>query len=428
MFIKECKAISKSIIYFAFLAVVVLFYVTQLGNYAGNDIRQYSTHESTPGESLSGNPLIAPVPGQDSYGFRNEEVPEQVMPNAITKLVWEYAERPGFTSYKTGFYRSIKLSDSQRAEIGTLLMQMTGLTVNELHNRYLEKVMADNAALNETNFYDVIPVIVGYDEFKVNMEKIDKMIGGSLYFGASTLKLYGHVEITYEEKLAEYNSFLTIDKITGAYARLFCDYMGIVISLFSIFVPVSFLLRDKRAKMNELIYSRGKSSTSVVLTRYISFVCMAILPILLLSFIPTIQLSLFAIQHGISADYFAFVKYIATWLLPTALTATAVAFVFTTLTDTPIAILLQIIWSLYGFFTGAENLEGGHYGMEISIRHNSLGNLQLFQDSINALIFNRLFYTAVSIVLIIITIYLYDLKRRGRLGGLSGFKKAVRNR
>ena len=429
MFIKECRAITKSIIYFAFIAVVLLFYITQLGNYAGDDIKRYKTLESELGKSLFDNPLIAPTPGHDSYGYRHEEIPEQVMPNAISRLVMEYAKN-GFTSYSTGFYRSIKLSESQLAEIDALLMKMTGLSANELYNLRNEKIIASDktAPLNDIDFGDVIPIIVSYDEFKSCMEVIDKMIGGSLYFGASNLRLYGHAEITFDDKLADYNEFLHTDKITGAYARLFCDYMGITVALFSVFVPVSFLLRDKRSQMNELIYSRGKASASIVLTRYFALVCMTILPILFLSLIPTIQLSIFAVQHDMSADYLAFAKYIIAWLLPTLLTTTAIAYFFTTLTDTPIAILLQLIWSFVGVVSGANYMEGGHYGTEITIRHNSLGNLHLVQESLNALIVNRLSYTAISFALIIVSIHLYSLKRRGELNVFDGLKKSIGNR
>ena len=410
MFVKECKSISKSMIYIAFIAVVILFYATQFGNCAGEDIQQYTTHETKPGKSLPGNPLIMPTPEQDSYGYRNEEIPEQVMPNAISLLLDEYTDN-SFISYPIGFYRNVKLSGKQLSEIETLLIEMTGLSVNELHSR------------NE-----IIPIMVSYDKFKENMEYIDKMIGGRSSYDPSEFRRYGQVEISYEEKLAEYNDFIKTDRITGAYARLFCDYMGIVLALFSVFVPVSFLLRDKRAKMNELIYSREKSSASIVITRYFALVCMTILPVLLLSLIPTIQLSVFALQNGMSVDYLAFVKYIAVWLVPTVLATTAIAYCFTTLTYTPIAIILQLVWSLFGIFSGANFLKGGRYGIEITIRHNSIGNLQLLQENINALIANRLSYTAISLVLIFVTVLLFDLRRRGKLNVFNGFKKAARNR
>ena len=155
---------------------------------------------------------------------------------------------------------------------------------------------------------------------------------------------------------------------------------------------------------------------------------MTILPILLLSLIPTVQLVIFAAQYDMSVDFLAFIKYMIAWLLPTILAITAVAYFFTTLTDTPIAILLQLVWSLFGFFTGANNIEGGRYGIEITIRHNSLGNLHLVQESLNALIVNRLSYTAISIVLIFVSVYLYSLKRRGTLNVFDRFKKSIGNR
>jgi hypothetical protein len=429
--IKECKAISKSIIYFAFVAVVVLFYATQFGNSAGNDIKQFATQEETLMEPLSQNPLIAPIFGQDNYGFRNAEIPEQVMPNAISRLLGEYANN-SFISYPIGFYRNVKLSDKQLSEIETLLMEMTGLSANKLLSIRNEKAISDGSmAIMQgagIDFSEAIPIIISYDEFKEDMKHIDKMIGGGSYYDPSNLKQYGSIEITYEEKLAEHDVILNSDRITGAYARLFCDYMGITLALFSVFVPVSFLLRDRRSKMNELIYSRKKSSASIVLTRYFALVCMTLLPFILLSLIPTVQLSVFAAQHSMSVDYLAFIKYIGAWLVPTVLATTAIAYCFTMLTDTPIAIILQLVWSLYGVFSSANVLEGGRYGIEIAIRHNKLGNLQLVQESMKALIANRLSYTAVSLVLILVTVFLFNLKRRGRLNVFNGFKKAIRNR
>ena len=154
---------------------------------------------------------------------------------------------------------------------------------------------------------------------------------------------------------------------------------------------------------------------------------MTILPFFLLSLIPTIQLSIFAAQHGMSVDYLAFIKYITAWLLPTILTTTAVAFLFTTLTNTPIAVVLQFVWSIFGIIT-ATNIAGGYYGFEIAIRYNSLGNLYLMQEHINALMINRISYAAISIVMLIVSIYLFNLKRRGRLNVFNGFKKAIWNR
>ena len=409
MFAKECRAVLKSIIYAAFLAVIVLFYTTQLGDYAGNDIKQYKTLTEELNEPLSDNPFIRPVPGQDSYGYRSAEIPEQVMPNAAARLISERNSNK-FISYKTGFYREIKLSEKQLSEIDKLIEQMTGLSVRDISST------------------EAISFKVSYEEFKENMRLIDKIIGGGSYYDPEGLRQYGQRALSYEEKLTEYDSFINQDRITGAYARLFCDYMGIVIALFSVFVPVSFLLRDRRAKMTELIYARKKSAAGIVLTRYAALVCMTIMPFLLLSLIPAAQLSLFASQNGMSADYSAFLKYIAGWLLPSVLASSAVAYFFTALTDTPIAILLQFVWSIRGIMTGVHSFEGGRYGTEMAIRHNSLGSLYLVQENIDALITNRLSYAGVSVIFITAAIVVYNQKRRGKLNGFDGFKKTVRNR
>ena len=45
----------------------------------------------------------------------------------------------------------------------------------------------------------------------------------------------------YEEALKQFESAKNQDNVTGGYARLFCDYMGIVLALFSVFIQLSSL-------------------------------------------------------------------------------------------------------------------------------------------------------------------------------------------
>lgn len=430
LFFKECRAILKSVLYFAFVAVVVIFYVTQLGNYAGNDILQYTTLEEAVFEPLSDNPLIKPEPGLDNYGYKNAEIPEQIMPNAIVHLLQEHRLNE-FTAYPIGFYKNVKLDTEQLSEIKQLLTEITGLDETELYERYVEKSQASAGAdleiRQQLDYSDVIPIEVDYDTFRQKMSYIDDMLGGGSSYAAEKLKSFASVAVTYEEKLAEYDAFLNDDEITGAYARLFCDYMGIVIALFSVFIPVSFLLRDRRAKMNELIFSRKISSAKIVLARYLAIVTMTILPLIILSCIPAAQLIRFGAENGLAVDYLAFLKYIAAWLLPTLLTTTAIGYFFTALTDTPIAILVQFLWSFISIFAGMMSLEGGSYGLEINIRHNALGNLQLMRDNIDALIINRVFYCLISLIFVILSITVYRLKRRGKLDVLGSIQKILRN-
>ena len=60
LFIKECRQILKSILYWVFLGVILVFYTTQLGmNFAGDDIQE--AKQST--VYNFSNPLMEPPQG-----------------------------------------------------------------------------------------------------------------------------------------------------------------------------------------------------------------------------------------------------------------------------------------------------------------------------------------------------------------------------
>ena len=70
------------------------------------------------------------------------------------------------------------------------------------------------------------------------------------------MEYYGQAEMTYDEAINEYNKTIYDDKVSIAFARLFCDYMTRVLGLFPVFIVVVFWLKDRRNKMNELINSK----------------------------------------------------------------------------------------------------------------------------------------------------------------------------
>lgn len=49
------------------------------------------------------------------------------------------------------------------------------------------------------------------------------------------LTYFGMSEMNYEEALKEYNQTINQDKVTGGFARLFCDYMGLALGLYPVF-------------------------------------------------------------------------------------------------------------------------------------------------------------------------------------------------
>ncbi|KWX86542.1 hypothetical protein AMQ83_18345 [Paenibacillus riograndensis] len=406
LFLTECRQTSKSMIYFVFIGVMLLFYFTQLSEFAGSDIAEVQN----PSGYNSQNPLMKPPPDADNYGSVEAEIPEQVMPAALNQLLSEYANNE-YTTYPVGFYKNVKLSQKQQEKVAAIVKDITGQRPEDLMNKQ-----------------DKLPILITYESFKVKMAELDTLLGGGSNYEESRLQEYGNTPVTYEEKLEEYHNFIQVDQVTGAYARLFCDYMGIVISLFSVFVPVAFLIRDRKAGVKELLYSRKYSSAGFILARYFALVTMLLLPVLLLSLIPLTQLALYGSRHHITVDLWAFAKYILAWLLPTLMTTTAVAFVRTTLTETPIAIAVQLFWSYPDILSGSSYIYGGHYGTQLAIRHNTLDNLQAMLDGLPALILNRSLYVLFALLLVGITSVLYELKRRGKLYVYGHSTQIFRNR
>lgn len=220
--------------------------------------------------------------------------------------------------------------------------------------------------------------------------------------------------MTYEDAMKEYEDILYNDKISGAYARIFCDYMGIVLAILPMFLGVTRVLRDKRAKASDVIYSKKVSSAVVVLSRYLATVIMVLIPVILLSISPTLQSLYSAAQNGIKGDAFTYLRYIGGWLLPTILITVSASFFLTELTNGPIAILVQGLWWFISIFMGGDLLVGS-VGYNIMPRFNTVGEYGVFKEIFPQLVRNRLFYSGIAILLIIATIVIYHYKRKGAL-------------
>jgi hypothetical protein len=422
LFLIECRRLLGSLVYLLFAAVLALFYFTQFQPDMDRDLADAR-------QGLS-SPLTKPQE-DGNYGYKLAEIPEQVMPAAVFSLQNEYAAG-FFSTYPLSFYREIRPDEDVMARIREILTEITGLSQEELSATRIEiirqlqeeeKPLMYGGASDYTKYN--IPTLVPYDVFRQRMEEVDKLLGGGSYYAPEGLASYGSVPLTYEEALTAYEDFICKDRITGAYGRLFCDYLGIVIALFGAFVPVAVLMADRRAGARELLYSRGKSSLSLLCARYFAAVGMMLAPVLLLSLLPLAQLAGFAGEQSLAIDPLGFVIYILWWLLPSILTVTAVGFVLTLLTDTPVAIAVQFLWSfLLDLSTKA--LVGGEPGWGLTIRHNTVGSRAIIEELAGAITANRLFIAAVSLGLLLLSAFLFEQKRRGRLDVRSLLEKRVR--
>lgn len=419
MFLKEFKKTIMSLTYLIFVGILLLMYITQ-----------YET---------SVDKIEPPQKGLQSYGVKYEENKEIIIPNAVESLYGEFTMN-SYIAYPIGFYKNVKLGDKKQGEMAAILSEMTGISNDDL--------MADadtdgtgitvgegDMVTNESGEITVTVPEVGvevlpsrisidqkltYERFRELMKDADKLIGGGSKYSDSYIMDFGSVPMTYEDALVEYKAIVEKDKITGALARVFSDYLGIVLSIFPVFVAVALGLKDRRAKIQELLYTRRISSFRFMFTRYFAMVAALFLPVLLMALYVTIQT---ANQYsGIDIDLFAFIKYSCGSLLPSIMVSTAVGVCLTVLTDTPIAIAVQGIWWFIGINMGLQHIDGG-YGSDLVIRHNKVGNTDVYLDNFNTLVINRISYTLLALALVVLSVWIYELKRRGKLDVLGSIKK-----
>ncbi|MGF7048422.1 hypothetical protein J2T13_002930 [Paenibacillus sp. DS2015] len=419
MFLKECKKTVKSITYVIFVVILVLFAYTQMGT--------------------SFDPIEPPQKGLESYGVKQEDNQEIIIPNAVDSLYGEYIAN-SFTAYPIGFYKNVKLSDKEQGEMANILSELTGISLDELRvapsRDEAEMTISEKSTVVNDNgeMTFIVPSIgeetgipktsidpkLTYERFHELMKQADSLIGSGSQYSDMYVIQFGKVPMTYEDAMDDYNAIVETDQITGALARVFCDYLGIVLAIFPVFVAVFLGLKDRRATMQELMFTRQVSSFRLMFTRYFAMVAVMFLPVLLLALYATVRT---ADQYsGVDIDLFAFIKYSCGSLLPSIMVSTAVGVFLTVLTETMVAIAVQGLWWFIGLNMGLQHIDGG-YGTDLIIRHNKIGNTGIYLDNFNTLVINRISYTLLAIALIVISVGIYELKRRGKLDVLGSLKK-----
>lgn len=384
LFMKECKEMLRSITYYIFIIALVCFYLTQMGAFIG---------------------ITKPMPDQDSYGTKYSDDPDKIMKDTMILLMGEYCEN-SYVTYPVGFYKEVHLNGEKQQKVLDIMDKLLVADKEELTKMQegkSSKSYEDLAVFNEE---------ITYEEFAKDMTSIDLVLGKGSKYATDSLECNSETELTYEEALQEYEDIVEKDQVSRAYARLFCDYMGIILAILPVFLAVTRVHRDKRAKAVEVIYTKKSSSAVIVLSRYFAIVCMTLLPVILLSISPALQTIYCAKSNGVNGDWLVFPQLIAGWLLPTILITISLGFLVSELTQGPLAILIQGGWWFVSVFMGMGKMVGG-VGMNLIPRFNTFGESSEYVQMIPQLIRNRLFYSAFAILLLLVTILLYDKKRKG---------------
>lgn len=412
MFLKECKKIVFSLTFLLYVFVVFAMYISQFDS-------DTSVREPAPSASAG------------DYGFTDKAVPETLMPNAAEGLVGEYLAGE-FTTYPTGFYKKVKLTEKKKTALAAIITELTGLTAEELDSfdEYVPESYSYTANENGDillNYQEeVVPVInipesLTYERFTELMTEADKIIGGGSYYGPKEIsRFYSRVPKTYEEALAEYNHLIYDEKVTGAYARLFCDYAGIDLAVMPVFVAAALVSLDRKFRMSDLIYSRKISSAKLVFTRFAALVAVMLIPVAVTVVMANISVS--SRYPDVTVDMLAIPKLAAVWLVPNVLLAAAVGMFVTEISSPILAVFVQGAWWMASL-TSSNELTGEISLFTLICRHNSLYKYEAFERTLNLFTFNRIFYTVLSLVLVGLTAAVYELKRRGIWNGLFSSRK-----
>ena len=435
LLLQEIKKIVKSIPYLIFVAAVVVGLFSQ-GVFRFQD-----------------NLLEEPQPG-GSYGFKYEEIPEIIMPAALQALLAEFGGND-YTTYPIGFIKHVKLSEGKREKMAEILSEITGADKETI----LQEVAGMTASGSDNYTFQIggegmqqdgngnftigseekqqnspekmtfaVRDDMDYARFKELMGKADDLLGGGSNYAVDSLIGYGTVPLTYEEAKERYDLAVSSDKVIGGYARLFSDYAGVmVLSILPVFLAVILSMKDQRAKMEALIYTKKTSAAKLTFIRYLALVIAAMVPAIILSYLSNMMV--WSSYHGMQLDYLAPLKYDFGWLLPSVMISTAIGMFLTELTGTPIAVAVQGLWWMFDVNLGIKTVPSAYALFRLAPRHNagaySWFRTQDYLEHFGNLVQNRLLMAGIALALILLTILIYEAKRKGKFGGNAFFKKAV---
>lgn len=406
LFGQECRQILKSLVFYLFVIVFILFLTSQM---SGN------TDKMEP-----------PQPGQEFYGTGYSRDETTIMERTLAELALDTYHK-AFDTYPLGFLKRVNLNDQELAQIEGYLEECTGKTLDRILQEDLADYFNQNRSGNlefsmsaQYSYRVQVKEDLTYSRFLEILEEVCRIIGRGSKYEPSQMENGVRVPQTYEEALTAYQDMLEKDRLTGAYARLFCDYAGIVLALLPIFMGVTRVLKDKRSKAADVIYAKKASSGVIVWSRFLANTVLILLTVLAAALFMQSPYLYQAQTMGVSVDMFAFVKYTVLWLLPEVMAVLAFSFLITELTGGILSIFLQAGWAYYSLMS-ARTLVGS-FGLQLIARWNTVGSTALFESQKSQLYLNRGFYLFLSLAAVALTVLVYELKRR------RGFSLSLRAR
>ncbi|MGG5371704.1 ABC transporter permease [Enterococcus sp. AZ196] len=391
---KELRLTLRSLTYWLSVLFIGVFLLTQLGS-----------------DFFS---LKQPKPNQNDYGIARTTNRKDIQRQTLFKLLQQYSNQ-SYNTYPLGFLKVVKPSKSDQTAIKKILEHSTGKTINELNQ----------AQSREGNGYSQIdPIIMAtkipvarnysYPSFEEDMKEVEGLIGKGSDFSKNTYLNQSLKQLTYQEAVKNFRTILTKDRVSGAFARMTCDYLGIILALVPVFVAVTVVLRDKRAKSQLIIYSKSISTFKLYGTRFLATFLLLLLPIILFSLLPAVQSVYIAQKYQHPGDLLLFYQYILGWTIPTIVAIVGISFLLTTVFNGLVSVLFQLcIWLISSMMSGRQIV--GKIGLNLIPRFNNIGSHDVFKSIFYELVINRTFWFLVGLLCFMVSCILADLKRKGTM-------------
>ncbi len=399
---KECEMWGKNVLLYIFIIMIFMFYTTQMG---------------------SENDISKPVENNDGYyGYNITTDETDIMNETIYTLVREYSNN-SYSSYPLMFYKEKKLSPKESDEVAKILETLLGKDetqwesdLDEYYNSVSEKkdeVTGIVEVVSQQTFPLCVDSDVKYSDFLAMMSQVESYVGnGSNYSLASMQNIA--VPMTYQQALENYEKTISINDVASAYARLFCDYTGILLGIVPAFFAITRVYKDKKNQVSQVVNCKKVSTLKLVCSKYLAMVIMTFIPVLILSILPLIHATFVSNINGVQTQYYIFAIYCFGWLLPTILFVVAFAYFFASLFENLLPILFSI---LLWFISIASSASTGliNAGYNLIPRFNELGSYDKFEKILPQLIENRIIYSVASILIVGLIIIVVSKKRVGRL-------------
>lgn len=390
LFTKECRQILSSLVFYIYIVLFVLFMASQM-----NEVDVVSM----------------PEPGQEDYGYTYTTDKTAIMESTLTDLFMDI-DHSTFNTYPWGFLKTVVPDEDDLKKLTAILERCTGCSMDELADIEYEAFQESDS---ETMQGFTVPLAddLDYDTFLAEMSKVCGIVGKGSSYEMSSFESTTRVPMTYDQAMKSFNEICGIDHVTDSYMRLFCDYASIMLGLLPIFVMVTRCVRDKRSHVTQVIYAKSASSAKIVLSRYLANLVMVLIPVLILAFAMELPYIYQAHTLGVVPHYLSFLKYTVIWLIPITAWIMALSYLLAELTNGVIAVIVP---ALYVFLSDlASSILVGSWGLKLMPRWNTFGNADYFFQRRNELYINRLFYAGLAVLAVILTIIIYNIKRKGGL-------------